>query len=50
MLIKYLLFINRVIIIDFYSKIKMYFFIFDLLFKDIMLFNLLEEIMSIFRF
>ena len=49
MLIKHLLLINRVITIDFHSKIRMHSSTPDLLFKDIMSFNLLEEIMSISR-
>lgn len=41
MLVKYILYINSVIIIDFYGKIRVYILIFDLLCKDIILFNLL---------
>lgn len=49
MLVKHILLINRVITIDFHSKIRMYSSTPDLLCKDIMLFNLLLEIMSISR-
>lgn len=39
MLVKHILLINRVITIDFYSKIRVYILILDLLYKNIVFFN-----------
>lgn len=49
MLVKHILLINRVIIVDLHSKMRVYILIPDLLCMDIKLFNSLLQIMSIAR-